>query len=50
LLPEMRRLGIATAEEVGIDTLAARIRGEMIASTATIIGRAEIGAWARNQV
>ena len=50
LLPEMQRLGIATAEEVGIDTLAARIRGEMIASTATIIGRAEIGAWARNQV
>jgi ubiquinone/menaquinone biosynthesis C-methylase UbiE len=49
LLPEMRRLGIATAEEVGIDTLAARIRTEMIASTSTIIGRAEIGAWARNQ-
>jgi SAM-dependent methyltransferase len=49
LLPEMLRLGIATAEEVGIDTLAARIRTEMIASTSTIIGRAEIGAWARLQ-
>ena len=47
LLPEMLRLGIATAEEVGIDTLAARIRQEMIASTSTIIGRAEIGAWVR---
>ncbi len=48
LLPEMLRLGIATTEEVGIDTLAARIRTEMIASTSTIIGRAEIGAWVRN--
>jgi SAM-dependent methyltransferase len=47
LLPAMLRLGIATAEEVGIDTLAARIRQEMIANTSTIIGRAEIGAWVR---
>jgi SAM-dependent methyltransferase len=47
LLPEMLRLGIATAEEVGIDALTARIRKEMIASTSTIIGRAEIGAWVR---
>ena len=50
LLPEMLRLGIATAEEVGIDTLAGRIRKDMIASTSTIIGRAEIGAWVRNRV
>ncbi len=47
LLPGMQRLGIATAEEVAIETLAARIRKEMIASNATIIGRAEIGAWVR---
>ena len=47
LLPAMLRLGIATAEEVGIDTLAVRIREEMFASTATITGRAEIGAWTR---
>jgi SAM-dependent methyltransferase len=47
LLPAAMRLGIVTAEEVDIDTLAARIRKEMIASTATIIGRAEIGAWTR---
>jgi len=47
LLPEALRLGIATAEEVGIDTLAERIRDEMIARNATIVGRAEIGAWTR---
>ena len=29
--------------------LAARMRKEMIASTSTIVGRAEIGAWVRNQ-
>jgi len=49
LLPAILHLGIATAEEVGVDTLAERIRNEMIASTATIIGRAEIGAWVRIQ-
>lgn len=49
LLPEMLRLGVATAEEVGIDTLAERIRNEMIANTAIIIGRAEIGVWTRIQ-
>lgn len=47
LLPEMQRLGIATAEDIDIDTMAARIVGEMIAGSATIIGRAEIGAWVR---
>ena len=47
LLPAMLCLGIATAEVVGIDSLAGRIRKEMIASNSIIIGRAEIGAWTR---
>ncbi|MGH8135326.1 MAG: class I SAM-dependent methyltransferase [Steroidobacteraceae bacterium] len=47
LLPETLRLGIATAEEVGIDTLASRICEEMVAGNATVIGRAEVGVWTR---
>ncbi|MGH8553365.1 MAG: class I SAM-dependent methyltransferase, partial [Methylococcales bacterium] len=47
LLPEMERLGVATAGEVGIETLADRICAEMIANSSVIVGRAEIGAWSR---
>lgn len=47
LLPAAMRLGITTADEVDVDTLAERIRKEMIESTATIVGRAEVGAWTR---
>ena len=47
LLPEMERLGVATAGEVAIETLADRICAEMIANGSVIVGRAEIGAWSR---
>lgn len=47
LLPAALRLGIVTAEEADIDTLAARIGKEMIASGATVVGRAEFGVWTR---
>jgi SAM-dependent methyltransferase len=47
LLPEMQRLGVATAEEVGLDTLADRLSSEARALSSVIIGHHQIGAWAR---
>lgn len=46
LLATMERLGVATAEEVDIATLANRIITE-VGADATLIGRAEVAAWAR---
>jgi SAM-dependent methyltransferase len=45
LLPLMQRTGVATAEEVGIETLAARLRDEVVANQAVIVSPAMIGAW-----
>ena len=45
LLPDMERLGIATAAEVGIETLADRLCTEVAAGGGVVVGRAEIGAW-----
>lgn len=45
LLPLMQRTGIATAEGVGIDTLADRMRKEAVALNATLISPTFIGAW-----
>ncbi len=47
LLPEMERLGVATPEEVGIETLADRMMSEALANGCVLIGRMEIGAWCR---
>jgi ubiquinone/menaquinone biosynthesis C-methylase UbiE len=47
LLPEMERLGVATAAEVGIEVLADRLRKEVAASGGVIVGRSEIAAWSR---
>ncbi len=47
LASEMARLGVATAEEIAVDTLADRVLREMAERNAVIVGRAEIGAWAR---
>ncbi len=46
LLPLVERFGIATAEEVGVETLAGRLREEMVASGG--VGKAPemVGAWA----
>jgi len=45
LLPDMERLGIATARQLDPDTLADRIIDELIANESVVVGRAEIGAW-----
>ncbi len=47
LLPQMERLGLATAAEIDIDSYAARVREELLTTGGVIIGRSEVGAWAR---
>ena len=47
LLPEMERLGVATAAQVGLETLVERIGSEAISTTSLIIGHSQIGAWVR---
>ena len=43
----MERTGVATAAELGADSLVDRIGQEMSANQSVIVGRAEIGAWTR---
>jgi SAM-dependent methyltransferase len=45
LLPEIERLGIASAAEVGIETLAERLCAELAAGGGTIVSPSVIGAW-----
>jgi SAM-dependent methyltransferase len=47
LLPMMESLGVATAQEVDIETLADRLRDEVVAGGGVIISPAMIGAWTR---
>jgi SAM-dependent methyltransferase len=47
LLPEMERLDLASADEVGIGSLFDRLRHEVDKTGSVIIGRSEIGAWTR---
>jgi SAM-dependent methyltransferase len=47
LIPDIERLGVASASEVDIDTLAERVFREVIANNGVIVGRSEIGAWSR---
>jgi SAM-dependent methyltransferase len=47
LLPLMERTGVATAAEVGVDTLAVRLREEIVAADATVVPPPLIGAWTR---
>jgi SAM-dependent methyltransferase len=47
LAADIERLGLATATELGAETLVERITHEMAANQSVIIGRAEIGAWSR---
>lgn len=46
LLPVMEKTGVATPEEVQVDTLAARIRAEAVAKQAVLVLPPFIGAWA----
>ena len=47
LLPEMERLGVATAAQVGLETLVERMSNEAVARSSVIFGHFQIGAWAR---
>ena len=47
MLPMMQRTGVATAEEVGVETQAERIRAEAVALGATLSFPPLIGAWTR---
>jgi len=47
LLPEIERLGVATAVEVDIDTLTDRICAEMSGNQSVIVWRGEIVAWSK---
>lgn len=47
LLPLLERFGIATAEEVGVETLAARLREEMVASGGVGKPPEMVSVWAR---
>lgn len=48
LLPLIERLGVAKAEEIQIDTFAARLRDELVATNGILIAPSLIGAWTRN--
>jgi len=45
LAGEIERLGVATASELGVETLVERIAREMATNQSVIVGRGEIGAW-----
>jgi SAM-dependent methyltransferase len=47
LLPDMGRLGVATAADIDIETLCERISREVISFNSVIVGRTEMGAWTR---
>ncbi len=50
LLPLMERTGVATAAQVNLETLPARMRAEAVARNAVLISPALIGAWTRVEV
>jgi ubiquinone/menaquinone biosynthesis C-methylase UbiE len=47
LLPFIERAGIATAEQVGIDTLVARLRDDAVANERVIFLPRVVGAWSK---
>lgn len=47
LLPLIVRTGVATKDQVGIDTLAARLRQQVVAANAVVRVPKLIAAWAR---
>lgn len=49
LLPAMEKFNIATREEVAPDTLAQRLREEVVAARGVVLSPALIGAWARTE-
>jgi hypothetical protein len=47
LLPRILEYGVATEEEVGIDTLAERLRAEVVGQDGVAITYSLVTAWAR---
>jgi SAM-dependent methyltransferase len=47
LLPLMEQTGVASAEAVGIETMAARLREEALTSRATLVAPSLVAAWTR---
>jgi hypothetical protein len=47
LLPEMERLGVATAPEVGVETFVERLRSVAVATAGVLFGRYQMGAFSR---
>ncbi len=47
LLPEMERLGVASAADVGIDTLVERMHAEATANRSLVVGHYQVAAWSR---
>lgn len=47
ILPLMLQTGVATAEEIDVDTLAARIRDDVVAHEAALVLPPLVAAWAR---
>jgi SAM-dependent methyltransferase len=47
LAPLIERMGLATRDEIGIDTLEARVRADMLRHNAVLVPPSLIGAWAR---
>jgi SAM-dependent methyltransferase len=47
ILPGLVAMGVATAEEVGIDTLAERLRAEVVAGGGVLLTMPLIGVWTR---
>ena len=47
LLPDMEQRGIVKKGEIDLDTLAEDVLTEITASGSIVVGRSEIGAWAR---
>jgi len=47
MAPAMEREGVATAADIGLETLATRMIDEAVANDSVIVGRYEIGAWTR---
>jgi len=47
MLPLVERYRVATAAEVDIESLAARLRSESVSSRASIVAPPLVGAWAR---
>lgn len=47
LVPEMERLGVATANEAAAETLVDRVLAEAASCESVVVGRCEVGAWSR---